>query len=618
MMKNFISVIRGKALILTICGILLVIGNAFGQGGACPAGSPMAGNNSCYFVAATGSDSNSGTSESSPWLHAPGMPTCSGNCASLKAGNGGIGIILRGGDTWHLGNSGAAPYTGGTWDLYGWFGNSYTADYSSGCQYEGTQTGCLYVGVDKTWYAGSSWARPILTGDNPTLSGTGSFVSSCGYQISNPGGNFGSNGMVNIPAWTIFDNFELTGLCVSAASTTSGNGYLLGGSYGGNSQVALAMITNDYFHGWTSTSTAGTGSNSHPAVILTLGGVQDVFDHIVIDGSDSNPEIVSWAAFSMFRHMRDSIVRYAGQGVGANCHDIHDNIFEHFFYTELDGHYNALECNAEAGSNYGGLNYTNSANVFYNNVIRHFDPSFGSGEVLWFCPNATSDYWFNNLQYDLSGQTWAIAGPNGYSMCTMTGGQFMFNNTLVDAAQPCHGGGSNNSGGAYMTVYNEHLINSPFDNSGCTGYGDSSNISMSDATATSQGYTTGSSGTVQSNTCANDTTTPCAPTSASNTTVGVGHNLINNGTVADAVTTTWCATLATFTSEYTIGTEAANACLYGTTDSCTYNSTTHTMNCPGLAPVQRPTSGNWNAGAYQLGTGGGQPQPPSNVVATAH
>ncbi len=35
-----------------------------------------------YYVAASGSDSNNGTSTTTPWLHAPGMSTCTATCAS--------------------------------------------------------------------------------------------------------------------------------------------------------------------------------------------------------------------------------------------------------------------------------------------------------------------------------------------------------------------------------------------------------------------------------------------------------------------------------------------------------------------------------------------------------
>ena len=124
--------LSGTAFFQIICVVLLISANAFASGGACPTGanylSPSGtlvtlsslGVTSCYFVSASGADTNNGTSESTPWLHAPQMPNCSGTCATVQNQNGGIppgtGIILRGGDTWHFGNSNATPYTGGTWE----------------------------------------------------------------------------------------------------------------------------------------------------------------------------------------------------------------------------------------------------------------------------------------------------------------------------------------------------------------------------------------------------------------------------------------------------------------------------------------------------------------------
>ena len=599
--------------ILLTC--LLGARSAFAAGGACPANSPVAGNNTCFFIAANGSDSNNGTSEDTPWLHAPGMPNCASNCASLSAGSGGIGLIFRGGDTWHFGNSSASPYTGGTWDLYGWFSNAYN-NLISNCVYEGTQTGCIYVGVDQTWYSGGSWARPILTGDNPTtgLTTTG-YAASCAYAIANSG-TYGTHNLVNMPAYLIFDNFELTGLCSSDTNTANAsNTYISGWASSGSfaPTYPIAFLENVYIHGWSATSTAGSASNSHAVTLIGGGnGTLQIFDHIVVDGSDSNPEIVAYATFPWFYHMRDSMFRYTGQGVGAQCHDIHDNIWEHFYYTARDGHINILECNHDYSSG-------STVNVSYNNVMRHNDPSVDNAEGFWFCPNTTPEYWFNNLIYDAfsagEGQPWAIAGSSQYPDCTNSGGQFMFNNTFVDQiGLPCGKSGSAAGLGAYLTAYNNHLINSTWDVSTprCVGAGASAtNVSMSSATATSQGYTTGSGGIVGNvNNCANDTTTPCGPTSGSNGTVGAGTNF----------TTTYCATLATFSGEYAIGTEAANACKYGTTDGCAYNSTTHTMNCPGQTAVARPASAAWDAGAYQF-SGTPQPptkapQPPTNLKAT--
>ena len=131
--------------------LFLIPSLAWAAGGACPSGasyinwqSPLTpvtlsslGVTSCYYVSAAGSDSNAGTSESSPWLHAPGMPAATGNPASLNP-TGGIGIIFRGSDTWHFGNSSASPYL--QHDFDGWaigevryrLSNSHYVDTSKG------------------------------------------------------------------------------------------------------------------------------------------------------------------------------------------------------------------------------------------------------------------------------------------------------------------------------------------------------------------------------------------------------------------------------------------------------------------------------------------------------
>ena len=78
---------------------ILLCGTAFG--GTCPSGSnyvgltsPGTGGNAgsvtlaslgalqCYFVSATGLDSNTEAAETHPWLHSPGMTSATGNAAS--------------------------------------------------------------------------------------------------------------------------------------------------------------------------------------------------------------------------------------------------------------------------------------------------------------------------------------------------------------------------------------------------------------------------------------------------------------------------------------------------------------------------------------------------------
>src|SRR5271155_3910760 len=93
---------------------------AHAAGGACPTGanylsltSPQTGGGlgsvtlaslgitSCYFISSSGLDTNTGTTESSPWLHAPGMPACANTCAGVTPASG-EGFIVEGGSVYHF------------------------------------------------------------------------------------------------------------------------------------------------------------------------------------------------------------------------------------------------------------------------------------------------------------------------------------------------------------------------------------------------------------------------------------------------------------------------------------------------------------------------------------
>ena len=152
--------------VLALLATFLCAGSAFAAGGSCPSGanylsltSPQTGGGagsvalaslgitSCFYISAAGADTNSGTSEATAWLHAPGMPACASICASTTP-TAGKGFIFRGGDTWH--KASGSPGIGGSWT----WGQS------------GTGGNPIYIGVDPTWFSGSSFARPILSEDN--------------------------------------------------------------------------------------------------------------------------------------------------------------------------------------------------------------------------------------------------------------------------------------------------------------------------------------------------------------------------------------------------------------------------------------------------------------------
>lgn len=230
---------------------------------------------SVHYVAASGSDSNNGTSETTPWLHAPGMPSCTGSCKSYTP-VAGDRIIFRGGDTWHFGNPSLSPYVGGSW-IWNW---------------SGTSGNVIYVGVDQNWYSGISWVRPIFTGDNsltPNPGTVGDTVSSCSYQVT--GGNQWINGSAS---YVTFDNFEFTGFCWDASQAGFGNNIMF--KMNGSSTPANNTISNSYFHGWTHTSSGAQGGNNGGTAMAGYNQEPGlIIDHDVVDGSDSDPASLNWA-----------------------------------------------------------------------------------------------------------------------------------------------------------------------------------------------------------------------------------------------------------------------------------------------------------------------------------
>lgn len=465
-------------------------GSAFAQGGACPASvnysnpvpgiqlsltSPAIslsslGVTNCFFVAASGSDSNSGTSESSPWLHAPGMPNCTANCAA-NAPSGGTGYIFRGGDTWHLGNSGASPYTGGTWN---WSAN-------------GSSANPIYVGVDPNWYSGSGWARPILNADNPVSTSTA--LGACGYQVP------GSNDMMSLggSSYIIIDNFEWLGLCTNgtASETFGSDAYLEAGS------STNVLVEHNYFHGWTHRQFSYP-TYQYACMVILGGSTGDNYQYNVVDGSDSDPAGCG-AFYDALNEASYNVFNAASQGIGNPCHIFHDNIMSNWADPgDGNAHGNVFECVGEGGG----------TNVYYNNVFFNLYQSGVQGAIFWIGPpSGATDYFFNNLIYNTP------STGNYFNVQNKSGGTvYAFNSTLEsDGSGP---GLMDCEGGSLTTAANMDFIGntSPFYGGGTCNT--ATNVARTVATANSQGYT-------------NSETYAYSPTNSSAATVGAGTNVRN-------------------------------------------------------------------------------------------
>jgi hypothetical protein len=529
-----------------------------------------------YYIAANGSDSNSGTSKTSPWLHAPGMPSCTATCAS-KNPQPGDQFIFRGGDTWHFGDSSSSPFVGSggwTWNWSGSDGNP------------------IYVGVDQTWYSSGSFSRPILSGDNPLWSGKG-FPASCTHANSNSQVSMSAGGTLS---YVTLDNFEFSGFCWTGQASI--NGTMLNAP-GGDMNI---IVSNLYFHGWTMTSSA---SDNFASIQSYGGGPAADFNQfvgLVIDGSDSPHFAAGDANCQWFAndpagcasgqgfngtHVYDihqSIIRYvSNMDVDGNCHTRHDNLYEYLYDSFASGslqqHPNVMNC-------LGGA--TNDPLYFYNNILRH---TFVT-EDIYFAVR-TSVYVFNNVFYDnMNSGLGVLPGGcirfNSVSNSASSQTAYIANNTFGDTScdlkfevansplTPWNGTGyfQNNHLIGYTNLAGVYICNTE---QTCKITDNGNELYQSISAANGQGYT------------ASDN---YAPTSANGSTVGVGGNLTSS--------------CPTFSSD--------SALCSGTSDASTEeagNGGQIAVN-PAIPLVPRPSSGAWDVGAYEFG-GVQPPAPPTGL-----
>lgn len=548
--------------------IACLASSAFAAGGTCPSGSNYVnpasstttgvtlsslGITTCFYASSSGSDANSGTSEASPWLHLPGMSGCSNNCSSITPAAG-QGFILEGGSVYYY--SGSGTPVGAPWSI----------------SWNGTSTNPIYFGVDPTWYSGSSWTRPVITGNNPTTTNT--TVSSCAY--ADDGNTFISQAAAS---YSIVDDIEITGACYASSGFTL--------FYTGSS--TQNSWTRNYAHGWTrAASCSGSGCGNGPAAFMTDNGpnvgANDVWAFDVVDGSDTAGNIVSGILWNCY-DVHGSVIRYVANQL-CDAHTFHDNWLNNTTEPTFSGdHGNTMEEN---------MSWTGAgANTYYNNLT-----SYAGTAVDWWlnpqpglsCSQGGCDYVFNNVFYQINspGNTFNIGENNGDQ-----GPIYFFNNTFEnpnnDVILTCGVSGY----AAPFTAANNHYItdNSTAYAGTCSGQGTYvTERLMSHATATTDGYTASE-------------TYAYSPTSSSSPTVGAGTN-----------ETTFCTNISSQGGP----SAATSACENDTTYACSYNSTSHSVSCPARTVNNRASSGAWDQGAYAYGNPAPAPNPPTGLSAVVN
>jgi hypothetical protein len=490
-----------------------------------------------YYISPTGLDTNNGTSKSTPFLHAPGMPNCSSTCLSTTPIHG-DSIIFEGGGTWTLTS---------TWN-FGWSGIS------------GSQ---IYIGVDQTWYTGGSWVRPVISGGGtfPGSAGTGNFL------------NLGTGSQ----SYVTVDNLEWTALNWSASIT----GLVSYIGLGGNSVNDL--IEENYFHGWTHSALPVKENNGAEAVSCGGGSsISNQFFLNVVDGSDTAENSFMGVQGSCFGQVYENEFKELIYGFNGNAHSIHDNVFDHVGFASYDlvSHNGIVISNLDDS---GG-------SVVYNNLILSGLPGATGGVSMWQTPPAsTTSYAFNNVTTNTN-----IAGTSSwcgeYYTSGAGGGACTFFNITAecgpdsDPINACFRVGSGQVGAPIISGVNEYNIHTVYNSGGalntisseCSGGAcpvvTSNIVNQTLSAANGQGYTLSQ-------------TYPFSPTLSSNATVGAGTNEF-----------ALCAAITL------VDANAGSACAKDTTLGVSYNTTNHTVSFPARTPNLRPSSGAWDAGAYQFAT----------------
>ena len=610
---------------------LFCVPRAHAGGGACPSTANMDGGlyaapTNCYYVDfANGSDLNTGADEAHPLKHAVEMQGASGNVpTSCKPGDG---WIFKGGVTWN--------YT--IWPWYIGAGGGCSGSTSGNDSYGGcTGSSCVYFGIDKSWYTGSVWARPIFSGgdwSDPT-------VPTCNYDVYGTHPGFQPTNLFNLSYQTdiIIDNFELAGMCTAAQHNYSepfGNFIESGNGTGGTNFT----FENLYIHRSVFSAVCGSTHYCGDFEYAAGFGNETTFHwtYNVVDFSDSGPTATYtqghtpldavWTGEALYQgvsYVDHSVAAYMGDFSSNAWSTLRDNLI---LQASNESVQSVNDPAASGLPNPETRTHEHIANdsgcvrygYIYDNVIdtvaagQTWQQQYGTPN------NPCTQYFFNNVVTNQQPGRLFNFGSTSAGITT-----FMFANTFecgVDTGGNMAGSPPANTCGSWGSstadyVYNDHFITDNTSKSGfvcglidasgpCPSFTDSLTtvtlaiftswpggnptdlVTQAQAAANGQGYSY-------------TQTYQFSPTSASGATVGKGLNF-----------TAFCNSM--------LDANASAACKMDTTYAVTYNVINRTAVCCSRVPDARPASGAWDVGAYQYSAASGsEPNAPTGLTATVN
>ena len=417
-----------------------------------------------YVDFSSGSDTNTGTSTDSPWQHAPGMNLCAFQCASIGL-QGGDRIVFKGGVTW---DATAFPMI-------------VSASGASGNP--------IYFGVDRTWFAGDAWSRPVFDLENSTW-----YVAPV---------------LVNSADFVTFDNLEIANEAADNSGSWPPRSSI---SVNGGSNIT---IQNCYIHGWSiQDPIAGSDFNPTGGIAFYNGSVGGVVQNCVLDGS---PESDSGIGIYGGASVQGNIVENVPNGIvmADPAADVSGNQVFNVAYS------------VDPSVSSGAIFAYASANI-YNNIVHDLVAGAlaiglesGAGTL------GNTQYVYNNLIWNV-GDNSPITIASDKVGALATSNQFIYNNTLSSgAAAGCVTVNPSFFSPANLSVQNNQCISDqPSSQAWCWNNAGGSfecgpvanlsfgnNVLMTAETAASQGFTLANS---------------FQPSSPSGATVAAGLNLISD------------------------------------------------------------------------------------------
>jgi hypothetical protein len=372
-----------------------------------------------YIDFSAGSDSNAGTSETSPWKHAPKMTGCSSNCANYTPAAGDR-IIFRGGVTWDNTALPLAPSNSGSSGSPIYYGVDIT-------WFTGTNSGTVNTnGTIVTWASGNAfllaWAGGLVTINGTgytiasvqgpyqltltTSAGTQSGVAYSNSLFKRPifDGKSLATGILNVSgSYLTFDSLEFTGQIANTSSdyvayvaATNGN----------------ILLENMDIHGWkrclgsgnpTATCTGAVSDNSNVVngVYAALYGGLSPSGMEVLNSNIGGDSVTDSGGLRGWQIVISSYLHDMSFGDDHGGQLIHDNIFYNIGATfdrttHTDVTY--LDCfDQQCGSGLSTLTayiYNNwIINTVGNSTATQIYPNPGSAGVT----GTVAYYIFNNV-----------------------------------------------------------------------------------------------------------------------------------------------------------------------------------------------------------------------------